>query len=269
MNISSLFPQSLRDKYKHFITSYYLISYPKAGRTWIRFVLGHYINEKYNYRLPIKEVTLLRKFYKWNDFPYINVNHYGDPHLIKSENINEGMIKNILGKKMIFIYRDPRPQVISNYYQYFFRGDNKKYKGDEKISTDINQFVLGNTGGIKSIVKYSNLFTDLIKKNKCLLIRYENLKKEPKSEFSKMLNFMEIELDDLLLEDAIHLGKKDNLKYLNDLGLLHSYHFGGKDDKDSKVRFSKKHWTEELKSEVIDEVNRVYENELNRFFREE
>ena len=264
MIIKRLIPQFIKDYYKHHVTDYYIISYPKAGRTWLRFLIGYYLNKKYNLNLPLSDITITRLFYKYN-LPYINFSHFGDPHLIKRSNIKEIKFNNLSKKKVVFLYRDPRPQSVSNYYQFFHRGDCLKVKG-EIPENNIDKFILGDLGGINSIIDYYNLMYEYSKNNNVFFLKYEDVIKKTNETIKSLFLFLNIPIDSNLLIETIEMSNKKSLSELENKGLLNKYHFGGTSDSNSKVRKNKKKWNDDLKPSTIKTINNILIDKLNSFY---
>ena len=263
MYIKSLIPQFIKDYYKYHVTDYYIISYPKAGRTWLRFLIGYYLNKYYKLNLPLDKITITRLFYNYN-LPYINFSHFGNPHLIKCKMIKKINFTSLNKKKIIFMYRDPRPQSVSNYYQFFYRGDNKKIS-NYNSHKNIDEFVLGDLGGINSIINYYNLIYNYSKTKNIYFLKYEDLIKKTNETLNSLFLFLDIPIDSDLLSETIEMSTKKSLSDLESKGLLNKYHFGGTSDKNFKVRMNKKKWNDELKPSTIKIINNLL-NELNPFY---
>ncbi len=264
MKIKKLVPKFLKDEYKHYLTDYYIVSFPKAGRTWLRFLIGYYLNKKYNLNLSLNEITITRLFYKYN-LPYINFSHFGDPHLIKRWDIKEIKFNKLKKKKVVFLYRDPRPQSVSNYYQFFYRGDFAKVKNEIPFN-NIDKFILGDLGGINSIIDYYNLMYAYSKNNNVFFLKYEDLINSTHDTMKSLLLYLNISVELDLLNETIKMGDKKNLSYLESKNLLNEYHFGGTSGTNSKVRKNKKKWNEEIKASTLNEVNNLVNEKLNPFF---
>ncbi len=266
--LKKIIPESLYDWYSFKVNNLYLISFPKSGRTWIRMLIGFYVNNLYNLKIPLYELSITQRLYKYNrNIPRIAVSHYGNPHLIHIDDIklNKNKFNN---KKVIFLIRDPRPIAVSNYYQFMFRGDKKK-SNIKKFSGSINDFVLGDYGGIKSIVKYYNLWIKHYAQSTDFhVIRYEELLKNTANEFKKIILILDLPINNNLIEKTINFCNISNLKQLEIEGKLNAYHFGGDDEKNSKVRSAgKKKWFDEVNSETRKKMNEIIYNKLDKRFK--
>lgn len=265
IKIKRIVPSSIYDKYLLYKIDKYLISFPKSGRTWVRMLIGYYLNNFYNLDLPLANLSITQRLYKYHaNIPRISVSHYGNPHLIHIDDIklDKEKFKN---KKVIFLIRDPRPIAVSNFYQFMFRGD-KDRANFKNFSSSINDFVLGNYGGVKSIVKYYNLWLSNYGLNSnFFIIKYENLLIETKSEFEKILSIFNLPIDHDLINETINFCNINNLKKLEIEGKLNEYHFGGTNMKNSKVRsVGKKKWFDEVNTKTRKKMNEIINNKLDK-----
>ncbi len=165
-----------------------LVSFPKAGRTWVR--------------LMLKELEII-----------IPVTHDGAGHvprvpfdkLIK----DKSAYKNI---KVIFLIRDPRDTVVSG----FFHSTKRK----NIFSGTISDFIRNNRHGIRKIVEFHKNWhkaTEYL--HNFLLIRYEDLQKNTFTEMKKILNFLEkSNISDEKIKETIEFAKFDNMQKLEKQG---------------------------------------------------
>ena len=77
-------------KYKRLISSYWkvyrsdihFVSYPKSGRTWLRMLLGSYLNKLFNLNIDNKKISLIQDFgYVTSIIPKFSMTHWNDPQL--------------------------------------------------------------------------------------------------------------------------------------------------------------------------------------------
>lgn len=141
-----------------------------------------------------------------------------------SENIS--IIKNNGVKKVIVTYRDLRDVVIARYHRLI---KFPKQKGDPNFceyskmekSKAINDCIRVVS---KDYINWINGWFEIAKKNNefVLFIKFEDLIKNSKFEFSKILNFYEINLKDELINQICKNteGKKDMVTNLNDSRIL-------------------------------------------------
>lgn len=252
-------------------------SYPKTGRTWLRMLIGSYVNFYYKLSIPMEELSRTEKLDDYlPGFPRTLFLHYGQPQFkrLTSLRINFRLIKK---KKVLFLVRDPRPTAVSYYYHFWHRGahnrfiayNKRKYGVKAQISSNIDEFVLGEYGGIKSIIAYYNLWLKDRNRIKCIYtLRYEDLLNETTKYLSDVLNFFSIPVNYEIIKKTTAFCSANNLRKLEQEGKLNRIHFGGTNANNSKVRkgLSKK-WDKEVKENtknaMNEEVNRNLDSSYN------
>ena len=112
----------------------FLISFPKSGRTWLRLLLGktlasHFGIENINLLLLDELAAACPKI------PKIHVTHDDNPHWKRVDELSSHKIE-YEGKKVIFLVRDPRDIIVSNYFEKTNR-EEMYYTGDRKYNGDL------------------------------------------------------------------------------------------------------------------------------------
>lgn len=62
--IGGLLPNSFRRNLVFDLVDTYIVSYPKAGRTWLRMLLGYLINKHYGLNLPVAQLSEVHQITK-------------------------------------------------------------------------------------------------------------------------------------------------------------------------------------------------------------
>lgn len=184
----------------------YLVSFPRSGNTWTRFLLADiaikYLNieelsssENLNYLITEdpreKDVrnNILHKRILASDFPRI----------IKTHNIYNRKFKNI-----IYLIRDPRDVMVSYYYYSLNR--SKTFNGS------FSEFLRNRNLGLESWFKHLLGWKDKFD----LLIRYESLLHDSVNELGKVVDYLNIEgLAECDLEEIISKNNIDKLRKKN------------------------------------------------------
>ena len=64
--IKNIIPRRFSRWYKNKKIDLFLISYPKAGRTWLRMLIGSYFNYYFDLNIPYAELSLTQRLHKYN-----------------------------------------------------------------------------------------------------------------------------------------------------------------------------------------------------------
>ena len=188
----------------------YLVSYPKSGRTWIRFILGKIVCLKHN----LSDGNILKTNFLSSKEPGIVLNDnytHEDSMLSGSKQLNRFQLQKDKSRynysNVILLIRDPRDVVVSFYYHYCFRS---KYK----FEGEIKDFILNDSLGIGKTVDYYNIWYDsFFKPNKTLLVKYEDLHKNTSFIVKSIVGFLGIkDVSDGLIKEAIDFCSFDNMK---------------------------------------------------------
>lgn len=141
---------------KDWLTDVYLVSFPKAGRTWLRSMLGYAIVKEYN--LPETDVLDLWQLSAQVDScRRIRITHACDPHQKAPSEISlEG--RRYLGKRVLFLARDPRDLLVSLFYHETHRRPALGI-ADGPSSTNISEMIDRERGGLRSLIQFYHIWT--------------------------------------------------------------------------------------------------------------
>ena len=270
----------------------WLASYPKSGNTFLRSFLSTYFfsnDNKFNFEL----LGNIRQYPKTSLFSKLGVNvnnrsEIAKSHLQVQRYINQDSkkfkflkthsgflkmdgnsftdLKNTLG--VIYIVRDPRDVVIS-----YAHHNNQTHEQTSKMITD-NYILDAESKGIVPVymgswsLNYSSWkqFKDF---NKYLLIKYEDLIKDKKGNFKKILHFIKnitktnLEIDDDKIEKII---TEIDFEKLKKLEKKNGFAEAKKDDKGNKIIFFRKgvsnQWRESLDKKIQKSIETICEKEM-------
>lgn len=195
-----------------------VLSVGKSGRTWLRVLINKYLSLHYNIPFDLDDL------HKYNEsIPSIVYSHEIWIHYSDATWLQYILGKYVIPdrilyeKKIILLGRDPRDIVISLYYQ-------KTKRSRKKINSDISSFIRHKKYGINNIIKVLNLWGKRLKEHPaCLLIRYEDLKKDALNELLKILDFFGIkEIDMEKAREAVMFSDFDNMKRMEERGDFNS-----------------------------------------------
>ena len=274
----------------------WLASYPKSGNTWVRTFLSTLIYSENNH-VSFENLNKIRTFPKIRDFhglcnnvqnrdelikkwvtaqEVINLNP--EVKIFKTHNVmcnikgyNFSDLKNSLG--VIHVVRDPR-NVLSSIMNHFSISDQNDAK--RFIFNDYNWIGLTDSNRKKNfeipiyIGSWGLHFNSwkTFPKN-YLLIKYENLLKDPQKEFDKLCGFVKkfirIDKDKNMIQKIIEQTSFSNMQKKEDKNLFTENVFDLK-SKD-KIKFfnlgPKNNWKKIIDKKISNEIENNFKNEMS------
>ncbi|MFC1844173.1 sulfotransferase domain-containing protein [Thermodesulfobacteriota bacterium] len=178
----------------------FIVSYPRSGNTWARFLIGNLMNKE-----PVTFANIEKKvpdIHRNNDKELLCI---PSPRILKSHECFDHRYKNV-----IYIVRDPRDVVISYYH---FQIKTKAILESYPIDQFVSQFIDGeldsfgswgeNVGSWLGAKQYCNRF---------LMIRYEDMLENPVFELQKITSFLGINRSEEQLMRANELSSFKNMR---------------------------------------------------------
>lgn len=184
--------------------AFYLCSFPKSGRTWLRYLLAHYLNLKFQLGLPID----FRTFFQLiphdilDEEKGVGVYDYFDdkrfPLILAS---HDGYTEEKFGsKKVVFILRSPFDTVVSRYFQHA-----RVFTADRSWKGSLKEFIRA-PEGIAAYCAHLNSWSGFLDGNDSAhVLSYERLHRNILDEVRAVLEFMDIPVDGELLGKAAKL----------------------------------------------------------------
>ncbi len=235
----SLFDKVFVKYQKTKVCNYFMVSFPKAGRTWVRFFLNYY----YFYQYPFAVTEKVNLEYE-NKIPFIRYAHPGysakNSHQLQ-QSIKKFLTRNLYRYKIIFLIRDPRDIFVSYYYQLTKRKDLARSR-DNHVNWDtitLSELVYHDIFGISRIIEFLNQWHEALQRlnREHFILQYERLIQSPQEEFPLLLEFLgEKEPNQLALEKAIEESSFSKMKQAEKSSLFSMKQFGGKADDDNSMK---------------------------------
>jgi hypothetical protein len=183
----------------------FVISYPKSGNTWMRFLLANLLCDEEIDFVNIEDKVI--DIYKRNNKEIEeNKEHL---NIFKSHSYFRPKFSN---NKVVYIVRDPRDVVIS-YYNHYKKNKRREISFNDYLDLFINSNidVFGNWGeNVGSWIGAKNNSEDF------LLIKYEDMLKDTFKELKKVCNFFNINASDENIKKAVEKSKFNNLKNMEE-----------------------------------------------------
>lgn len=233
----------------------FIVSYPKSGNTWVRFLIGNLLYQD-------EPITFSNIELKVPDI-YQNSNRkllrISPPRILKSHEFFDPRYK-----KVIYLVRDPRDVAVSYYYHCIkFR----VIKQEVKIDRFINQFLKGEIDDFGSWEK--NVRSWLGARNgdpDFLLLRYEDIINAAADAIKKIAIQLELHATDELIVRAVELSSFDRMKKLEK---RQSDEWKPTKKSDKNLRFVRKGqyggWTKELPKKESEKIEKTWKDLMLMF----
>ena len=181
----------------------FLVSYPKSGNTWARFLIANLVrpHEKIefsnvNRMIPGPEVTRNRDLMRTPRPRIIKSHQYFDPRY----------------PRVIYIVRDPRDVVVS---QYHFQRKRKLVADQYPLSEYVGRFVAGQTSFYGSWGEHvASWLATRHGRPGFLLLRYEDMVEDTARELSKVASFLGLSSTPEMILQAVERSSADRMRAL-------------------------------------------------------
>ncbi|WP_461637524.1 sulfotransferase domain-containing protein [Labilibaculum euxinus] len=201
--------------------SFLVSSFPKCGRTWLRFIIANYLNLEFG--LNIQQLNLHNIFSILpnegkDNLKGIGTFKYGDNKEIPLISFSHKKPSDCMkGEKRLLIIRSIPDVMVS----YFFH--TKELLGLHQ--DDISSFIRKHDGGVEKYCQFLNLWALEMKNSNFLVLTYEMLHDETFNIVKSALEFFDMTVDSGKLAKAIDLSSFDNMQKVEiDKGIAgHTY----------------------------------------------
>lgn len=181
----------------------FLVSYPKSGNTWVRFLLGNLSN-------PHEQTTFLNIEGRIPDI-YVNFDKkllsLPSPRILKSHEYFDPRYN-----KVIYIVRDPKSVAVSYYHHCIKFGEipcNMVFPEFVRIFVQGKIDTYGSWA--ENVLSWIETRGD---DDRFLLLKYEDIKSNTFKSLSKVADFIGLDSDSEIINRAIELSSFDSMKSL-------------------------------------------------------
>jgi hypothetical protein len=184
----------------------FLVSYPRSGSTWTRFLIGNLLSSE-----PITFANIesrLPSIYLCTDRQLRSVPH---PRLVTSHEAFDPAYKTI-----IYVVRDPRDVAVS-FYHYSIKNRHipDGYSMDNFVSRYVNVAVHSMYDRWGSWADHVMSWAAMRQgRSGFLLLRYEDLVVAPERELAKVASFLKLDVTKEKLSQAVFLSSADRMRKL-------------------------------------------------------
>ncbi len=244
----------------------FIISYPKSGRTWLQKMLIEAVRLQKGVEIDLADISELNTHI--DDFPSLLSTHAGSSweEIIKDYNqINQDDLDQYNHGKIIYLYRDPRDVLVSQYYHILHRSG---------YSTFDKQYLIDNPNvGLIKIIHFMNKWATYTQRHPELIlpVSYAELKQTPHTYLSDILSHIAYPVSD----DNIHKGVENctmqRMQRAESKDAAHPWSNTSSQSKDNPNSFhSRKGITGEYKTffsaKEIDHINSLIKSNLDHYY---
>ncbi len=220
-----------------------VLSFPKSGRTWLRTILGKYMELEYGvpFTLELNSEEIDKEL------------KIGFTHFFKR-------VEEVGDCKKILLLRDPRDVIVSHYHQC---------KKREKIfNGSISQFINDWEFGISKTIDFMNeAWGRYAGREDCIVVSYENMHENAYRELTRIISFLGFRMDEEKLKEAIAFSEFRNMQKMERNNSFDNFRLKAmnKGDIDTyKVRKGKiGGYREELEKRDIEYINEIIKRDLD------
>jgi len=181
----------------------FLVSYPKSGNTWARFLIANLVwpdrgvdFANLNWVIPVPDVTPRRDLLRIPQPRIVKSHEYFDPRY----------------PRIIYIVRDPRDVVLSQYHAH-----RKKRSIDDQypIEAFVRRFLAGETCDYCAWGEHvASWLSTRNGQPRFLLLRYEDMLQDTSRELSRVATFLGINPTEQQIQRAISRSSADKMRKL-------------------------------------------------------
>lgn len=185
----------------------FLVSYPRVGSNWVRFLICNLLSPEEGLTLPSAEARI--------PGIYVNSDHLlrslQMPRILKSHEPFDSRYPRI-----IYIVRDPRDVAVSRYYFTLkWRGIPDGYPFEAFVK---ERFLVSGNAVLNTGTWGDHVFGWLAARagrSEFLLVRYEDLKKDTAFELQRIAALLKVEICSERIQRAIELSSFERMRHLD------------------------------------------------------
>jgi len=181
----------------------FIVSYPRSGNTWMRFLLGNLVHPQRPLDLRSVEELVPDIYVRAGK----HIARLPDPRLLKSHEPFEHRYPNV-----IYIVRDPR-QVVASYHRWHRK--TRMIPDDYPVAAYVKRFVTGSVGPYGNWAEHVGSWLGARGDNgRFLLVRYEDLVRSPECVLTDLCRFLGLDRSAPAVEQAVRRSSLSRLREL-------------------------------------------------------
>ena len=230
----------------------FLVSYPKSGRTWLRFLLSCYFAQIAELDFEPDLHSTFRVLPNFDrdaerglpvfvgrarevDLPLIAVSH------------RQFDARFFGGRPTIILVRDPRDVCVSAYFH--------ETKHKHRFAGSIAEFIENDTYGVPAIVRYHNDWAQGMAGSPSLIISYEDMSNNAEQTVRRIIEFLSLPVDEAALADAVEKARFSKMQKTEKKTGIPGHDYDRSDEDSLRVRKGKVGGYADTLSEA--EANRI------------
>jgi hypothetical protein len=235
-----------KEEYRKLVqANWVLVSWAKSGRTWLRVMLSHFYQPRFN--IPQQHLLDFDNYKRMNaQAPSVFFTH---GNYLTDYTGHQQSKADFYHKKVILLVRDPRDVAVSQYFQWKFRMSPRKKSLNNypPHGSDISMyaFIMNKDCGLPKVIEFFNHWvSEQDKMGDLLMVRYEDMRSKPEQTMQTILEFTGTTGSDQQIRETVEFAAYQNMKKHEDtktfsinLGRLGAKQKGNPDS--SKVRRAK------------------------------
>ena len=184
-----------------------LVTMHQSGTYWLIHMLSYILVRQYDLEMPddLEELTVITRAKE--EPVYRNIPHIGHTHTIPSWLVHSLLFRAFLKfPKTILLVRDIRASLVASYDRYSY-------------DTDFSTYLRGNAWkkryrkDVWRDIRFLNAW-DVVRRRmpeRFHVVRYEDMQRDTKHELQKITGFLEWQISDNLLQEAVNASSKQRM----------------------------------------------------------
>jgi len=214
----------------------FLVSYPKSGRTWFRFLLSNYFARAYKLDIDVDLHSMFRILPNFDADPVRGLPAFAlskgraELPLVPVSHL-EFSRRLFLNRPIILMVRDPRDVIVSSY----FHATRQKHS----FQGGMGEFIADQQRGLPALIRYLNGWAKGAGSRKTHIVTYEKLAADTAVETTKVLSFLGCAINPLDVERAVAAGRFSAMKEQEISIGLPAHEYDRADDESLRMRRGK------------------------------
>ncbi|MFA6012713.1 MAG: sulfotransferase domain-containing protein [Desulfobacteraceae bacterium] len=190
---------------------HYLCSYAKCGRTWLRYILAHYVNSSFKLGMDIDLNSFFSLMPTDDNDPVSGMaayRHPDDPRfpliIASHAHYRPEQFATDKNSRVVFLLRSIPDVVVSDYFH--------RSRFMKSFVGSLKDFLQSPTDGLARYCDYLNSWAPAVQSGQVHVLTYEMLHDDTEMVMADLLKFLGIPMERTILQEAIRLSSFDAMK---------------------------------------------------------